>query len=309
MEPGRLHHAPRTAVTRSAAVRPERRRHRVVVAGFALAVLLLSACTSPGRTPPASTSQHGTPASTPPVPGPWHLAFSDDFRGDTLDGSRWVTCYDWNADGCTNSANRELQWYLPSQVTVADGAAALTAEHVDTLGSDGKVYPWRSGLLSTGRPNPTAPPRFTYTYGYLEASIKFPPVSPQNDFFPAFWLLTDDLSGSPEIDVVELINNHTTAQFNFQWVTSTGVRARAPHTFPGPVDYSAGYHTFGLDWEPGSLTWYVDGVARATFTNSVVVPRQRMEIIFNLAIGVFTTPPTEFAPGTMSIEHVRLWQH
>jgi hypothetical protein len=50
-------------------------------------------------------------------------------------------------------------------------------------------------------------------------------------------------------------------------------------------------------------------VARANFTNAVVVPSQPLEFIFNLAIGVFTTPPTEFTPGTMSIKHVRLWQH
>lgn len=290
-----------------------RRRHRLIaiVSIVFVPIALVCACSSPGggTRPPSSASTPGPPGSTPPGPGPWHLAFSDDFHGTSLDTNRWVTCYDWNVNGCTNSGNRELQWYLPSQVTVGGGAATLTAEHVDTTGSDGKTYSWRSGLLSTGRPYWSAVPRFTYSYGYLEASIKFPPVSPQNDFFPAFWLLPADLSGSSEIDIVELIGDHTTAQFNFQWKTATGLRVRAPRRFDGPVDYSAGYHTFGLDWEPGSLTWYVDGVARADFRNDVVVPSQPMEILFDLAIGVFSTPPTEFAPGTMSIQHVRLWQH
>ncbi|MFL6111758.1 MAG: family 16 glycosylhydrolase [Catenulispora sp.] len=301
-------------------MKPGRPRRASAVFAPAVLAVLLCACASTGggsrasgtggtTPPPDPASAPATSGSTPPGPGPWHLAFADDFPGTALDARRWVTCYDWNVNGCTNSANKELQWYQPSQVTVAGGAATLTAEHKDTVGSDGKTYPWRSGLLSTGRPNKDAPPRFTYTYGYLEASVKMPPVSPANDFFPAFWLLTDDLSGAPEIDIVELIGDHTTARFNFQWVTATGVRAKAPHDFAGPVDYSAGYHRFGLDWEPGTLTWYVDGVARASFANSVVVPARPLEILFDLALGGFAAPPTEFAPGAMSIDHVRLWQH
>ena len=308
----------RHAAWNAGAPSPRRGPRHGRVAIFAAAAVILCACagtgsgptSGAGRTQPASSAPGASdPVSRPPGPGPWHLAFSDDFTGTSLDTSRWVTCYDWNENGCTNSANPELQWYQPSQVTVGGGAATLTAEHEDTLGSDGKTYSWRSGLLSTGRPNRTAPPRFTYTYGYLEASIKMPPASQKNDFFPAFWLLTDDLSGAPEVDVVELIGDHTVARFNLQWLTAAGVRAKAPQNFPGPVDYSAGYHRFGLDWEPGSLTWYVDGVARASFTNSVVVPARPMEIIFTLAIGVFTAAPTEFSPGSMSIDQVRLWQH
>jgi beta-glucanase (GH16 family) len=244
-------------------------------------------------------------ASTPPIAGPWHLAFEDDFTGSSLDTNRWVTCYDWNQGGCTNAGNHEIEWYLPSQVGVANGAMTLTAQRRPTTGLGGQVYPWTSGMLSTGRSFWTAKPHFTFTYGYIEASIKMPAAT---GVFPAFWLLSADESGAPEIDVVEMIGSHTTAFMNLHWNTATGVPAEAPSTF-GPVDFSAGYHDFAVDWEPGHLVWYIDGVARYSIADGAVVPTVPMEIIFTLAVGVPQAPPADVSTASVSVDHIRLWQH
>jgi beta-glucanase (GH16 family) len=255
-----------------------------------------------GRSSPPGTE---SPASSgPAIGGRWHLAFADEFSGPALDASRWVTCYDWNVSGCTNAGNHESQWYLPGQVSVASDTATLTAQRRPTHGSDGKVYPWASGMLSTGRSSWTGRPRFAFTYGYLEARIRMPS---EQGMFPAFWLLAADERADAEIDVVEMIGTHTSALMNLHWIAASGAKVQAPRTF-GPIDYSAGYHDFAVDWEPGSVTWYIDGVARDVITNSRTVPSVPMEIICTLAVGIPHPPPPSVTSGSMSIAWVRLWQ-
>jgi beta-glucanase (GH16 family) len=249
------------------------------------------------------TAVPGSPG--PSAGGSWRLAFADDFSGAALDASRWVTCYDWNKDGCTNATNHELQWYTPGRVSVARGAATLTAQRAPTRGSDGRIYPWVSGMLSTGRASWTGRPRFTFTYGYLEARIKMPSVK---GMFPAFWLLSADETGDPEVDVVEMIGNDDAPVMNLHWTTATGVKAQAPKKFASS-DFSTDYHDFALDWEPGVITWYIDGAPRYTISNSRMVPAVPMEIIFTLAVGYPDPPPASVSSGSMSIERVRLWQH
>lgn len=324
----RAHRKPDVQVDRTSSPPPgsDRPRRRIVaIAVLTAALCLIGAGTFllSQRLPPggaaasgAESSAHAavqghsarpgaTSSSGPAVPGPWHLVFADDFSEPALDASRWVTCYDWNVDGCTNATNHELQWYTPGKVSVAHGAATLTAQRTPTRGSDGKLYSWTSGMLSTGRPSWNSRPRFTFTYGYLEARLKMPP---EKGMFPAFWLLTADEKVDPEVDVVEMIGSRTAAFMNLHWTTASGVKAQAPKTFES-TDFSTGYHDFAIDWEPGSMTWYIDGAARYTLANSRAVPAVPMEIIFTLAVGFPDPPPANVSTGSMSIEHVRLWQH
>jgi beta-glucanase (GH16 family) len=243
--------------------------------------------------------------ATPPAPGKWHLAFEDEFPGTSLNPGKWVTCYDWNDGGCTNPGNAELEWYLPEQVKVADGAAVLTAQRKDTAGSGGHVFPWTSGMLSTGRPAWDADPRFVFTYGYLEANIRMPA---EDSMFPAFWLLSADKRGSPEIDVAEMYGSRETAHMSLHWQTAEGTPSVKSSTH-GPLDFSAAYHDFGVDWEPGHVTWYIDGVPRYSVSEGESVPTTPMEILFTLAIGFPRPPPDGVTSATMSIRRVRLWQH
>jgi beta-glucanase (GH16 family) len=76
----------------------------------------------------------------------------------------------------------------------------------------------------------------------------------------------------------------------------------------GP-NFSAGWHTFAVDWEPGSLTWYVDGVARFHTSNNVTSTPQYL--VANLAVGGgwpgnpdATTP----FPSSLQIDYIRVWQ-
>lgn len=90
-------------------------------------------------------------------------------------------------------------------------------------------------------------------------------------------------------------------------------------TYQPPVsegDFSTAFHTFSVNWEPGLIVWYLDGVERFRTTNYVPVVNlddpggvAGMFILVNLAIGGRgrIPIPAEF-PKQMEIDYVRVYQ-
>ncbi|MGW6416183.1 glycoside hydrolase family 16 protein [Streptomyces sp. NPDC055055] len=281
-----------------------RSRRRTAALALASALLALSACNGPAGSGEGAATP--LPAASEPVPlGPWRLVLDEEFDGTALDTSRWATCYDWNRDGCTNSGNNELQWYLPQQVSVRGGELTLTAQRHDTRGSDGKTYPWRSGMVSTGRDQWYGEPRRTFTYGYVEASVRVPAEA---GMFPAFWMMPASRFTPPEIDIMEFLGSTSTVHMYVHWIEPDGERARQRGTF-GPADFSGRFHVYGVLWEPYALVWYVDGVERLRVTNPERIPDVPMEVLLNLAVGVPEAPPAAVDEARMQVDWVRVWQH
>jgi len=119
------------------------------------------------------------------------LIFADEFDGSALDDSKWNPCYPWGDQGCTNSGNAEEEWYLPGEILVENGLLRLRARENAVSGSDGKSYPYTSGMVSSHD-------RFSTTYGYFEMRAKMPRGK---GLWPAFWLLPDSREWPPEIDI------------------------------------------------------------------------------------------------------------
>jgi len=86
----------------------------------------------------------------------------------------------------------------------------------------------------------------------------------------------------PEIDIVELLGDRPrTVHMTVHWghwprVLSDGGQ------YSGP-DFTSDFHVFRLDWLPGKVVWYVDGVPR--FESSQFVPQRPMYLIINTAVG------------------------
>ncbi|WP_329393419.1 glycoside hydrolase family 16 protein [Streptomyces lydicus] len=269
---------------------------RAAASGF-LALAAATGCASGTRSP--------TPSPSPPVPGHWREVFADDFGGTRLNPARWTTCYDWNQGGCTNRGNNELEWYRPEQVSVGDGKLTLTARRRTTRGTDGRRYPWTSGMVSTGRNSWNARPRFVFTYGYFEAAVRIPP---QAGMLPAFWLMPASRHTPPELDVAEGLGSTDRIEMTVHWKGPAGEERTAAGRF-GPVDFPAGHHVFALNWERDALTWYVDGEVRFRVTDPAKIPHVPMELLFTLAVGYPTVPPPGVDHARMSVDWVRVWQH
>ncbi len=230
------------------------------------------------------------------------LLLDEDFDGDTLDRDLWGTCHWWGPDGCTIATNEELQWYRPEQVTVADGALRLTAV-ADPITVDEGTFPFRSGMVSTGRSDdqPGSEPRFAFTYGRVEARIRVPAVV---GAWSAVWLLPVTNHHLPEVDIVEVYGaNPDTAQLTFHHAAGNrhGVNRAV-------ADLSEGWHTVALDWSPGSLVWTIDD-DEVFSVDSAEVPDEPMYLVVNLAVGgpVAGPAPAEGFPATLLVDRVRVW--
>jgi hypothetical protein len=146
-------------------------------------------------------------------------------------------------------------------------------------------------------------------YGYFEARLKVPKGQ---GYWPAFWLLgANGTTGVNEIDIHEILGNDpSTAYMTVHWGQSytTGHQSDGSQ-FTGP-DFSADFHTFGLEWDPDKIVWTIDGVERKTHTGDGV-PQVDMYIILNLAIGGGWPGAPDGAtsfPGNYEIDYVRAYQ-
>ncbi|HEY3181855.1 MAG TPA: glycoside hydrolase family 16 protein [Gaiellaceae bacterium] len=245
----------------------------------------------------------------PDGPGGWWTpVFAEEFDGSTLDGRRWHTCFWWASETCSIASNDELELYREDGVVVANGIARLGAQRHDVAGWNGTTYPYSSGMVSTGGRKYERPPGFTFTYGFAEARVRVPRGT---GLWPAFWLLPASYASRPEIDVMEILGDSTDVNhMHVHYLEPDGTKGDAGADWRGP-DFAAGWHTFGVDWEPGEIVWYVDGVERWRVTDPAAIPSEPMYVLANLAVGGdwpgspdATTP----FPSSYDIDYVRVWQ-
>jgi beta-glucanase (GH16 family) len=222
------------------------------------------------------------------------LTFSDDFSAGQLDRTKWTY-------GGGAIINNESQAYVPDAITFSAAGLTIRTDKRPFSGG-GLTQPYTSGEITTRG-------RFRQTYGYFEARMKLPKG---RGLWPAFWLLPDNNSWPPEIDVLENLGHdpftaHTTLHYK-----NPGHAYEAEQNVTG-ADFSAGFHTYAISWRPGSLTYYIDDVQVFQITGTQV-PSTPMYMILNTAVGNTGNWPgpvdayTLF-PNTTVVSHVRVWQY
>lgn len=178
----------------------------------------------------------------------YQLIWEDTFDGDSLNLD------DWNIEvhepGWVNS---ELQEYTtsPANTYVKDGMLVL--KPIKAMDDSGKVS-YTSGRVSTQY-------KHDFTYGIFEARLRVPAGK---GFLPAFWLMTtsEEQHGQwprcGEIDIMEILGHDTRTNYGT-------IHYGIPHQQKQGMctldtgSFSEEFHTFALKWEPGRLSWYVDG--------------------------------------------------
>ena len=179
--------------------------------------------------------------------------------------------------------------------SLKDGVLTITMDRV-APGDESKFY----GYSYTSG-NITSIGNFHQTYGYFEARLKLAAGQGLHD---AFWMLPMDGGWPPELDIVEQRGVDPTRVINGIHSgenTSTG-------TFLVPTATTE-FHTYGLDWQPDYLTWYIDGVPVRTIPTPAGLDKP-MYMLLNLGGGsewagdpVSTTP----FPAKMQIDYVRVY--
>lgn len=187
-------------------------------------------------------------------------------------------------------------------------ATAMPAKAARTLPSD-MARSYLSGALNTYP--------FSQTYGYFEITARVPSGA---GLWPAFWLLPVDQGWPPEIDVAEILGgNSRTAYFSLHSTDAAWVHAEAGSyngsttTDSGsPGDLSLQFHRYAVDWNPRTITFYLDDVAISRRTTPADMNKP-FYLIVNLAVGgpgSWAGPPdrhTHF-PATLDIRSIRIWK-
>jgi beta-glucanase (GH16 family) len=119
-----------------------------------------------------------------------------------------------------------------------------------------------------------------------------------------------------EIDFMETIGSDiTTNHGSLHMPASYG--PTGTYTLPGGASFADAFHTFAVEWEPGTISFYVDDVLYETQTQSSVPSGDTWEfdqpffLIMNVAVGgTWPGSPdsTTIFPQTMKVDWVRVYQ-
>uniref|UniRef100_E6PYL1 Glycoside hydrolase, family 16 n=1 Tax=mine drainage metagenome TaxID=410659 RepID=E6PYL1_9ZZZZ len=227
------------------------------------------------------------------------LVWSEDFNnaGSTnTEPNPAIWTYDTGNNGW---GNNELEDYCgwgsttspcnpasPNAYVGTDGALHIVAEQPAT------------GVYTSARLKTQG--LFSFQYGRIEARIQVPE---EQGLWPAFWMLGNNIAtinwpGSGEMDIMERVNAATTPDFNegsIHGTGFTGTNLGARFSFPAG-ETAAGWHTYGMIWKPGSVSYYVDDPSQpyVTYTTSSITSLSGSVwpfdagpsfVILNLAVG------------------------
>ncbi|MFM0221260.1 family 16 glycosylhydrolase [Paraburkholderia dipogonis] len=245
-------------------------------------------------------------------------AFNDDFNGTQPDGTGVdTTKWNYRTDQYKSQLN-SVQ--TPANVSVANGNMIVSLLKQDTpnvVGPNGTIITQHytgGGLISKQR----------FRYGYYETSIK---INSTPGWHSSFWLQEGDGSNTfttdrrTEIDVFEINSaSLTKIQHNlFKWYppftgSGAGELTTNPYVYSGFAtgqNFSTAYHTYGVDWEENSITFYIDGVAVTKSPAPIAYPPSADThdpvSIWLTDVASGSTLPTASA-DQIYFDYVRYWQ-
>lgn len=215
----------------------------------------------------------------------------------------WRSEWSWGARW-TNDQTGGGYWadstvgYNPFSDT--NGVLSITAKPLYQTGATGAQW-WAThatGMLTTDT-------LFDQTYGYFEVRAQ---AAKGNGFGTGIWMLPADHSWPPELDIVEIPGGavdfgHMIMTTHSQWNGSQ------PGWTNANVDLSAGMHTYGVDWGPNQIVWYLDG-KEVQRTNTPGDFHKPMYLLLTLETGTngsWWGNADDNASASMKVDYIRVW--
>ncbi len=246
------------------------------------------------------------------VPG-WKLTWSDEFNGP--DGSA-VDPTKWTHDvGGTGWGNNELEYYTDGtqNAVVKGGNLVITAtkDGASQYQCSNSPCQYTSARLKTEG-------LFSQTYGRFEARAQMPTGK---GLWPAIWALGDNIStvswpACGEIDFMETIGTDiSTNHGSLHMPKSYG--PSGTFKLPNGASFADAFHTFAIEWEPGTIRFYVDDQLYETQKQSSVPSGDTWEFehpfffVINVAVGgqwPGSPDSTTTFPQTMKVDWIRAYE-
>lgn len=241
----------------------------------------------------ASSSNHQAQAQSGPPGSGWVLTFDDEFNGNSLDLGKWgyVTPYwDWRLTAQSKAD--------PSAVVEGNGTLQLMTFLTDPNG------PATQANTTTGQV--WTRHTFTQQYGWFEFRCKMAPGAGMDE---ACWLLSAD-GGTEyqEIDMPEWLGNRPNTLYFAHWFVPPGGNWSGTMVSPTGPDWSADFHTYAVNWQPDSITYYVDGIQYWQTTDHV--PQEPMFLIASSGSSSLWGGDinSSTCPNSMVLDYVRVYQ-
>jgi beta-glucanase (GH16 family) len=271
-----------------------------------------------------SNSSVTSHAFSPNIPS-GTLVWSDEFSnatGSNVQPNSSVWTYDTGAGGW---GNEELEDYCGWNSAVSPCTTSAPNAYV---GTDGYLHivaeQPSAGVYTSARIKSDG--LFSFQYGRIEFRAEVPEAQ---GFWPAAWLTGNNIATANwpacgEMDVLERVNAAQTPDWNEGSIHGTGFTGSSLGTvfdFP-PGQNASGWHTYGMIWSKGSVSYYIDNPAApyVTYTTSslsglsgAVWPfdsGQANFIILNLAVGgSWPGSPNNSSPfpAQMLVDYVRIY--
>ena len=166
--------------------------------------------------------------------------------------------------GLQGWGNQELQYYTPQNVS-QDGNSnlVLRAERLagpasaDTV--DSRPTAWYGPAEFTSA-RITTKEHMLFEYGRYEVRAKVPAGS---GTWSAFWMLGNDIQTNPwpssgEIDVMEQIGREANRVFGTLHCAGHHSDHGFGKTLDLPFDLADDFHTYGVNWQPTQIDWFID---------------------------------------------------
>jgi len=240
------------------------------------------------------------------------LAWHDEFNGpagSAPDSTKWVL-----ENGGNGWGNNELEYYTGRRENIRQEGGNLVIEAIREkyIGPDGIERDYTSARIKTQG-------RFSQEYGRFESRIRVPSGK---GYWPAFWLLGDDISstGWPicgELDIMEVGSFMPFKIYSSLHGPGYSGKNAVTSVFTFPKGRAVeGFHDFAAEWEPRIIRFYVDGELYATKTPGDLPSGERWVfdhpyfIVLNLAVGgnlPGTPDESTVFPQRMLVDYVRVF--
>jgi beta-glucanase (GH16 family) len=286
---------------------------KVRVVGTA-APVKFTVATARQKSPLAASQPTATSYTAAPRNRYGTLVWSDEFNGPAGSAPNPANWAPDSGGGCGDNTLSTNTASLANGSLDGDGNLAITA-----LPVTGVPGTYSSAQLDTAGLH-------SFSYGRIEARMELPVGQ---GLCSAFWMIGDNPTPTTgcgvacgEIDIMEQggQNPYQISATLHGPIPATPGNTNSQQWQSGVVSATSlggAFHTYGLIWSPGKLTWTLDGVPYATATPASlpkgatwVFDGHPFHIIFDLAVGGYLGPPasTTVFPATIRVAWVRVYR-